>query len=113
MSASREYDIADTASLAPGAARSVEVDGRRLALVHLEQGFFAIDDACPHRGGPLGAGFVKDCRVHCPLHGWGFDVATGACDVRPDKPVRTYPVSVRDGRVWVTLEPRAGSAAVI
>ena len=99
----REFDIAEIVSLAAGGSRSVEVGGFRLALVNVEGRFHAIDDACPHRGGPLGAGFVKGCVVHCPLHGWGFDVTTGACDVRPDKPVRTYPVTLRDGHVWVTL----------
>ncbi len=100
----REFDVAECASLPVGAARSLEVHGRRLALAHLAEGFFAIDDACPHRGSPLGAGFVKDCVVHCPQHGWGFDLRTGACDVRPDKPVLTHPVTVRDGHVWVSLE---------
>lgn len=106
----REFDVAQCDSLAAGSARSVEVNGHRLALVRLERGYFVIDDACPHRGGPLGAGFVKDCRVHCPLHGWGFDVTDGSCDVRPDKPVRTYPVAIRDGRVWVTLGARADAS---
>lgn len=100
----REFNVAACDSLAVGAVRSVEVHGRRLAVAHLADGFFAIDDACPHRGTPLGAGFVKDCVVHCPQHGWGFDLRTGACDVRPDKPVRTHPVTIRDGQVWVSLE---------
>ncbi len=99
----REFDIAEIVSLPPGSSRSVEAGGQRLALVNVEGGFHVIDDVCPHRGGPLGAGFVKGCVVHCPLHGWGFDVTTGACDVRPDKPVRTYPVTIREGHVWVTL----------
>lgn len=98
------YDIAEADSLAPGRARTVEVRGRRLTLVNVDGRFHAIDDACPHRGSSLGEGFLDGCVLHCPLHGWGFDVTTGACDVRPDKPVRTHPVSVRDGKVWVELD---------
>jgi NAD(P)H-dependent nitrite reductase small subunit len=96
-------DVADAEGLSPGACRTVEVRGRRLALVRLGDAFHALDDACPHRGGALGAGFVDGTKVHCPLHGWGFDVRTGECLVRPEKPVRTHPVRVAGGRVWVHL----------
>ena len=71
--------------------------------------FHAIDDACPHRGGPLGAGYVEGHEVYCPLHGWPFDVRTGACRTMPNRPVRTHPVRVEGGRVWLapaTVEKR-------
>jgi nitrite reductase (NADH) small subunit len=95
-------EVAD--SLRPGSCRTVEVAGRRLALVNAGGSFHAIDDACPHRGGALGAGFVDGSKVYCPLHGWDFDVRTGDCGTRPDKPVRTYRTEVRDGRVFVELD---------
>jgi len=96
-------DVAEVASLSPGQGRSIDVGGRRLALFNLNGSFFAIDDDCPHRGGPLGAGWFEGGRVHCPLHGWAFDVTNGACDVRPDRPVATHPVEVRGDRIWVSV----------
>jgi len=97
-------DAADESSLAAGSCRTVEVRGRRIALVRAGEGFHAVDDACPHRGGALGAGFLDGTTLHCPLHGWGFNVRNGECLTRPDKPVRSYPTRVSDGRVWISLD---------
>lgn len=94
-------NVADLESLPPGRARTVEVSGRRYALANVEGQVFAITDRCPHRAGPLGAGYLEGCVLHCPLHGWGFDVRTGACDVRPDRPVTSYRVEIRDGQIWL------------
>lgn len=97
-------DAADVASLPAGRGRTVEVRGRRVALFNLDGRYLAIDDACPHRGGSLGAGWCENGEVYCPLHGWAFDLESGACKTRPDKPVRSYPTRVVDGRVWVGLD---------
>ena len=96
-------DAAEVASLSPGQGRSIEIAGHRLALFNVDGRFHAIDDDCPHRGGPLGAGWFENGKVHCPLHGWAFDVVTGGCDVRPERPVRTHAVEIRGDRVWVAV----------
>ena len=109
------FEVAEVASLAPGSGRSLLVRGMRLALFNVGGTFYVIEDDCPHRGGPLGAGWFEGCVVHCPMHGWGFNVTTGACDVRPDRPVKTFPVEVRDGKVWLALvgrEPKSPGSAV-
>ena len=67
---------------------------------------YAIDDRCPHRGGPLGAGTLENGEVVCPLHGWAFDLKTGACRSGPDRPVKTYPVRVVDGQVEICVHHR-------
>lgn len=94
-------DVADATSLRPGQCRTVEVRGRRFALCNVEGQYYAVDDACPHRGGPLGAGVLEGCDLYCPLHGWPFDVRTGACRTNPSRPVRTYPTRVENGKVWI------------
>jgi NAD(P)H-dependent nitrite reductase small subunit len=96
--------VAEVATLPPGQARTVEVRGRRLALWNIAGEFYCIDDSCPHRGGPLGAGSLQDTQVSCPLHGWTFDVRDGSCFTRPDRPVKTYPTRVEDGLVQVCIE---------
>ncbi len=95
--------VADVDSLPPGRGRTIEVRNRRFALWNVDGAFHAIDDTCPHRGAPLGAGVLSEGLVHCCLHGWGFDPKTGACVSRPDKPVATYPTQVRDGQVWIAF----------
>ena len=99
--------ILEVESLASGQARTITVEGKTLAVLNWEGTFFVLDDHCPHRGGPLGAGLVQEGTVFCPLHGWGFDLRTGACRDRPDRPVRTYPVRVHEGRIEVCLGAKA------
>jgi len=96
-------DIADADSLAVGTCRTVEVGGRQFALARVADGFHLVDNACPHRGTSLGAGTIDANFVYCPLHGWAFNLVSGACPDRPEKSVRTYPVELRDGKVWVQL----------
>jgi nitrite reductase/ring-hydroxylating ferredoxin subunit len=95
--------VAEVDSLPPGKGRTVHVHGREFALWNLEGQFYCIDDQCPHRGGPLGAGTMQDGEVFCPLHGWGFNVRTGVCSSRPDRPVKTYPTRVLDGQVQICV----------
>ncbi len=81
----------------------VEIGGRCLAIFRLGAGVFAIDNACPHRLGPLAWGDVREATVYCPVHAWPFDLATGRCrDVR-GAAVRTYPVRLEGGSVWIEL----------
>jgi nitrite reductase (NADH) small subunit len=87
--------------------RSVEVDGRRIAVFRLPQGWAAIDHACPHRGGPLGDGIVADRCVTCPLHNQRFSLITGERQDAPGEGVQTYEVRERDGVLELR---RAGSA---
>ena len=61
--------VASTADLAPGTAKCVEVAGKKIALFSLEGSFYAIDDTCTHRGGPLSEGDVSGEEVTCPWHG--------------------------------------------
>jgi NAD(P)H-dependent nitrite reductase small subunit len=82
---------------------SVNAGGRELALFNIGGQFYALDGTCPHRGGPLGEGITEDGRVYCPLHGWEFDVKTGACINNPEKPVACFPARVLDGKVEIWL----------
>ncbi len=70
--------VASTADLAPGAAKCVEVAGKKIALFNLEGSFYAIDDTCTHRGGPLSEGEVSGEEVTCPWHGAIYNIKTGA-----------------------------------
>ncbi len=100
---SRYVVVADVSSLPPGKGRTVEVGGRRFALWNLDGEFHAIDDACPHRGGPLGAGVLENGSVFCPLHGWEFDIRTGSCLSNSSRPVASHPTKVEAGQVWIGL----------
>jgi nitrite reductase (NADH) small subunit len=95
--------VAEVASLLPGQGRTVNHRGREYALYNVDGKFHAMDDACPHKGGPLGAGCLEADQVYCPLHGWAFDIKTGICAMRPDLPVRTYETRVEGNHVQIKV----------
>lgn len=91
--------------------RRIVVEGFRVALFHTEEGFYAIDDACPHRGGPLSDGDVAATTVSCPLHNRKIEMQTG--EVKNDRSlgcVLTYPVKVEDGEVHVDASALSGES---
>ena len=69
--------LAKSDEIQPGQGRMFEVSGKRVALFNVEGVFYAIDDTCTHRGGPLSEGELDGKVVTCPWHGAVFDVATG------------------------------------
>jgi nitrite reductase (NADH) small subunit len=79
--------------------RSVEVNGRRIAVFRLPDGWAAIDHACPHTGGPLADGIVAARCVTCPLHNQRFSLETGERQDAPGEGVRTYEVRERAGQL--------------
>ena len=60
---------------------------------------FALDDRCPHKGGPLSEGIVHGHSVTCPLHNWVFDLSTGQAQGADAGHVATHAVTVEAGRV--------------
>jgi NAD(P)H-dependent nitrite reductase small subunit len=95
--------VAEANSLPEGRGRTVHVRGREFALYHVDGQFYAIDDKCPHRAGPLGAGHLENGCVYCPMHGWQFEVKTGACVNVPDRPVKSYRTQVANGQVMIEI----------
>src|SRR5207237_8776743 len=95
--------VASAADLAPGEAKCVEVAGKKLALFNVEGNFYAIDDTCTHRGGPLSEGEVSG-EVTCPWHGAISSIKTGAV-LGPPAPrgVARYAVRVQGSDVEVEV----------
>jgi len=93
-----------TEEIEPGSVRVVNGGGRRIAVCHTADGFFAIDDVCSHDGGPLDQGELDGDEIECPRHGARFDVKTGRALCLPAvRPVRTYETRLTDGRVEVEV----------
>ncbi|HET7343764.1 MAG TPA: Rieske 2Fe-2S domain-containing protein [Methylomirabilota bacterium] len=95
--------VAEAAEVPEGQGRVVEVAGRTLALFNVGGTFYAIDNACPHRGGPLGEGDVEGPIVICPWHAWRWDVTTGCNANNPAVRVACYPVTAEGGSLFVRL----------
>lgn len=72
---------------------------------------FALEDRCPHKGGPLSQGIVHGKRVTCPLHGWNIELIAG-CAVAPDEGcAREFPIKLENGRVWLDCATTGHAAA--
>jgi len=69
--------VAKTTEIEPGQARLLDVKGKQIALFNVDGQFFALDNTCTHRGGPLAEGAISDHEVTCPWHGATFDIRTG------------------------------------
>jgi len=101
----RFHKVALVEEIPPGTGKPVDVDGVKVALFNVEGRFHAIDNVCPHQGGPLGEGFVRGRIVTCPFHFWQFDVTTGRCPEFPDASVSRFAVKVDSREVSVSPEP--------
>jgi nitrite reductase/ring-hydroxylating ferredoxin subunit len=98
--------VAKAADLLPGTGRVVEAAGQALALFNVDGQFFAIDNTCPHRGGPLGEGDLDGKVVMCPWHAWRWDVTSGSNVNNPAVRVACFPVTVEQGEVFVEVPTR-------
>lgn len=90
-----------SAELGEGQVTEVVVGESTVALVRIDGQVFAVDGICPHAAGPLGDGHLAGYTLTCPVHGWSYDVRTGASSVRPDVSLRTYPVAEEGGAIWL------------
>lgn len=86
-----------------GEAREVVCGAKQLCIANSGGEFSAMDNVCPHRGGPLGQGVVEDGKVICPWHAWAFDVKTGAATHTPLARVEVYEVKIEGDDVLVKL----------
>jgi nitrite reductase (NADH) small subunit len=102
---SKTAKVAQTSDLTPGTGKVVQADGRTIALFNVEGTFFAIDNTCTHRGGPLGEGKLIGDTAECPWHGAHFNVKTGAV-TRPPAPaaVASFPVKIDGNDVLVGVD---------
>ena len=96
-------EILSTSELPVGRATACTVDGKVVAVYHTADGFFATDNTCPHRGGPLAEGDLAGNEITCPWHFWSFDVATGMCPGNAEITVATHEVRVEGERLMVRL----------
>ena len=93
--------VAAISDLQPGQCKVVVAEGQQIALFNVGGTFYALDNTCLHRGGPLGEGFLEGKIVTCPWHGWTYDVTNGVCVVNPNITIKTYQVKVEGSDVQV------------
>ncbi len=95
--------VAKLNELAVGTAKTVEVNGKEIALYNVDGKIYATDNTCLHQGGPLGEGTLQGYVITCPWHMWEYDVRTG--ENLDDKTLKlaTYPVQVEGDEIKVAV----------
>ena len=113
------YRVADANEVPPGRVKTVTAGTHSMALTNIDGAFTAMDNRCPHQGGPLGEGSIEvgddgQCWLRCPWHGWDFDPRTGlAPGGHEDSGQSLYPLEVRDDGVYVGLPAEAARATTV
>jgi toluene monooxygenase system ferredoxin subunit len=91
-----------------GEMRAANVEGRAVLLINVAGQVRAFEDRCAHQGVPLSRGRLREGVLTCSVHEWQYDAATGQglnpCGVS----LRSFPVEVRDGDIWVEIAAELG-----
>jgi nitrite reductase/ring-hydroxylating ferredoxin subunit len=95
--------IATIEEVPAGGRKLIEVNGLEIALFNLEGRYCAMNNVCPHRQGPLIRGKIDQGGIHCPMHGWRFELETGECQRHPHAKATVYPVRVEGNALFVDL----------
>jgi nitrite reductase/ring-hydroxylating ferredoxin subunit len=98
--------IANASDLPAGQAMVVEIEGRSIAVFNVSGQFYALDNICAHRGGPLGEGFVdqNSLTVQCPWHGWTYSLASGVSPLNSMAKVECFEVKIEGEEIKLALE---------
>jgi pyruvate oxidase len=113
MAESEWFKVSEVDGLDDGRVRAVTVDRRTIALCRVGDTFGALDNRCPHQGGPLGEGSIENGWLRCPWHGYDFDPLTGRSPEGLDDKVPTFPVEERDDGVYVALPQRSDDVRTV
>jgi pyruvate oxidase len=113
------FQVAQIDDLPEGRVKTVTPGHRAICLSHFNGQWAAMDNRCPHQGGPLGEGSIEtgvdgQCWIRCPWHGWDFDPLTGKPPGgHEDSGQVMYPIEIRDGAVFVGLAPEPEHARTV
>lgn len=84
-------------------AKEFRCGDKEICIANVNGVYSAIDNVCPHQGGPLGEGTIENGKVVCPWHGWQYDPQTGQVVHNPSLKVAVYPLKIENGDVMVDV----------
>lgn len=105
-------EIGSINDIPPRGARCVKSPIGTIAIFRtVDDDVYAIDDRCPHRGGPLSQGIVHGAQVTCPLHNWVFSLETGRAQGADEGQVRTFALRLEGERIYIDADLAMAIAA--
>jgi nitrite reductase/ring-hydroxylating ferredoxin subunit len=99
--------VAELTSVPPGKARVVTIGRYEVALFNVDGNYYALENACPHQGGPIAEGWIENLTVTCPWHAWCFDLRTGGLTLGDFAQIPRFDVRVEQDGVYLSTEPVA------
>jgi nitrite reductase/ring-hydroxylating ferredoxin subunit len=97
--------VADAGAIEPGTAKPFSIGRYDIAVFNIDGDLFALENACPHQGGPIADGSLEGSMVTCPWHAWCFDVRTGRMTLGDFATIPRFDVRIEDGSIFVSTEP--------
>jgi len=99
------FPLPSSTTFHPAHAQALRPRNGGIALFNLDGQIHALDNTCPHAGGPLGEGTIEGEHITCPWHGWKFHIPTGVCQKNPTPSLNvvSYDVQVVDGIIQISL----------
>lgn len=99
------HKVCRTDEVPEGEGKTVQVEGKLIAVFCENGEYHAIDDTCPHMGASLGSGHVADGIVTCPWHAWRFCIRDGTWADNPRIKIGSYPLRVVEDQIEVQIAP--------
>ena len=97
--------VATAGEVPAGGLSAVSTEIGAVVLANVDGDIYALEDRCSHQDYPLSAGELEGDELECPFHGARFDVCSGrALQLPAITPVRSFPVDVRDGDIFIRLD---------
>jgi NAD(P)H-dependent nitrite reductase small subunit len=96
-------EVCNVVDIPAGTGKMFEIGREEIGVFNVEGTFYAIDNLCPHEGGPMADGPVKGNIVTCPLHGWQCNVITGESLELPGVKVPIFEVKAENGKIYIKV----------
>ena len=97
------HKAAKVSDIAEGASQLVQISEQTIALFHVQGEFYALQNTCPHRVGPLVEGHLDGTMVTCPWHAWQFDVKSGECHTMKGAKQKIYMTKIEKDEVYIEV----------
>jgi len=101
------HDVMPADAIADGEYRAVTAGPWKVIVARIGGVYHALNNRCSHAASPLDGGRMRGAMMACPLHGARFDLASGKCVGAAYPAIRTFPVSIENGRIVVAVPARA------
>ncbi len=108
------YKVLDSKKDLPeGRVKTVTANHKGICLTHYKGKFSALDNRCPHQGGPLGEGSIENGMLRCPWHGWDYDPCTGNSPGGFDDGIETFAVKEEEDAIFVGVQEEQAHEATV